>query len=80
MLPDGRNKYTLLKEASQVLDRYEMKFTFDEEGVSDLNGNCAAPFTRAYQVRILKKWYQSSAVCTVLGQRHWVTFSPAVST
>ena len=39
VLLDGRNKYTLLKEASQVLDRYEMKFTFDEEGVSDPNSN-----------------------------------------
>ena len=43
MVLDGRNKYTLLKEASQVLDRYEMKFTFNEEGVSDPNGNCVVP-------------------------------------
>ena len=35
MVLDGRNKYTLLKEASQVLDRYEVKFTIDEEGAKN---------------------------------------------
>ena len=43
MVLDERNKYTLLKKASQVLDRHEMKFSFNEEGVSDPNGNCVVP-------------------------------------
>ena len=55
MALDGRNKYTLLKEASQVLDRYEMKLTFDEEGVSDPNGNCVVPKISAKFLKAAQK-------------------------
>ena len=69
MVLDGRNKYTLLKEASQVLDRYEMKLTFNEEGVSDPNGNCVVP-------KISAKFLKAEAFRCYLSQKklHGVFF------